>query len=277
MSVDDPIAKYFPDFENRDIAEKVKVKHLLSHSSGLPDIRNVRSNPDFYLTAKDEENFAPIKNAENLNFQPGESFQYSNPAYNGLALIIQQVSGVNWQDFIRAEIFMPSGMETSEITDGPHPSSGVAHAYVLQNGKYIESDYGEVPTFAASGNGGIWSSVLELANYEKAIRNHVFLKEETIHESRQVFHPDSWNSNNPPFVGYSWFLGEETLTGSRGKLGVDLVSHTGSQGGFRAFYISIPEKEILYVALFNRPVDKMRDWMKGGLDILKSANWLEDR
>ena len=77
-----------------------KIKHLLSHTSGLPDLRDIRNNRDFYLTAKDLGNFAPLKQVDKLNFQPGEKFSYSNPAYNGLALIIEKVTGKPWQNFI---------------------------------------------------------------------------------------------------------------------------------------------------------------------------------
>jgi len=64
LSVEDPIYSYFPDFHNAKIAKEVKIKHLLSHTSGLPDLRNVRANPTFYITAKDTANFEPIKNQE---------------------------------------------------------------------------------------------------------------------------------------------------------------------------------------------------------------------
>jgi CubicO group peptidase (beta-lactamase class C family) len=274
LSIDDPISKYFGDFASRKIADKVTIKNLLSHSSGLPDIRNVRDNKTYYLTAKDQENWDPIKKTKKLNFEPGVNFQYSNPAFNGLALIIEQVSGQKWQSFIQTEIFDSAMMKTSKITDGPHPEKGVAHAYVLEDGKYVESDYGEVPTFAAAGNGGVWSNVFELALYEMALRSHKFLSKEMIDESRTVFAPPAWGQTKDPFIGYSWFLGEESLLGTD-ELGVDIVYHTGSQGGFRAFYISVPEKEIIYIGLFNRPFDAYREVMKIGLSIFKEAGWLD--
>ncbi|HWR75394.1 MAG TPA: serine hydrolase domain-containing protein, partial [Bacteroidales bacterium] len=169
LSVEDSLSKYFGDFKNRDIADKVRIYHLLSHTSGLPDNRDVENNFEFFLSAKDEENFAPVKQADSLNFEPGERYEYSNPAFNGLALIIEKVTGQPWQKFITDSIFLPSGMVSSKITDGPYPREGVAHGYELKDGRYVESDYGEYPTFAAAGNGGVWSSVTELAQYEKAI------------------------------------------------------------------------------------------------------------
>src|SRR5690606_1458398 len=134
LSLEDSLYQYFEDFDQDDIAKKVKIKHLLSHTSGFPDSRKVDENFEFYLTAKDEENFQPIKHTEALNFEPGKEFDYSNPAFNGLALIIEKITMQKWQSFIHDKIFMPSGMTHSKITDGAYPNHGVAHAYTFENG-----------------------------------------------------------------------------------------------------------------------------------------------
>lgn len=270
LSLEHSIDRYFEDFKHPALSGKVKIKHLLSHSSGLPDIRNVSENPSYYLSAKDEENWAPIKQAEKLVFQPGEQFQYSNPAFNALALIIEKVSGQAWQSFVKENIFDPAGMENSTITNGSHPHKGVAHAYVKSGNRFQESDYGEVPTFAAAGNGGIWSSVLELAKYEKAIRNHVFLGKSLTQESRQVLQHENWTQERPAFLGYGWFIGNKE------DFGVDYVYHTGSQGGFRAFYLSIPEKDLLFIGLFNKPSARYRNFIEEGMAIFKKYDWLDD-
>lgn len=275
LSVNDDIGRYFPGFINKEIAGSVKIVNLLSHTSGLPDNRNIDENSDFFLTAKDEENFAPVMQAEKLNFLPGERFEYSNPAFNGLALIIEQVSGQKWQQFIADSIFKPAGMSTSTITDGPHPESGVAHGYDYAYGKYIESDYGEFPTFPAAGNGGVWSSVNELIMYEKAIRENLFLGSELTDRSRTIYRPDNWSDTAQPLIGYSWFIGEEQVLDVKNDLGVRLVYHTGDQGGFRAFYFAVPEKNILYVGLFNRPPENMNKIILTGLSLLKESNWFD--
>lgn len=273
LSLDDPINQYF-DFKNPNITEDITIRHLLSHTSGLPDVRNVNSNPNFYLTAKDQENFDPILKINRLNAPAGARFQYSNPAFNGLALIIEKVAQQPWQQFIHEQIFQPAGMTQSKITNGPNPQTSVAHAYVNNGGKYKERDYGEEPTFAAAGNGGVWCAIGDLAKYEHAIQNQLFASEKTIQLSRSIFHPANWeNAKNPPHIGLSWFIQEKDHPNN--SLGVNIYSHTGSQGGFRAFYISIPEKEILYVGLFNRPVSNMNDLMQEGLKMIQAANWLD--
>jgi CubicO group peptidase (beta-lactamase class C family) len=266
LSVDDPLSKFFPGFKNKNISNQVTIRHLLTHTSGLPDNRQVSNDTVFYLTAKDAENWYPVTQADSLNFSPGSQWQYSNPAFNGLALIIEQVSGMKWQKFIEDQIMKPSGMMTSTITDGPHPASGVSHGYVKNHGEYIEDDYGEEPTFPASGNGGVWSSVEELALYEQALRNAAFLKAAMIQDSRTIKTFDNWSAPEKPFMGWSWFVTEMDS--------VNIIGHTGSQGGFYANYQVIPEKNILYIMLCNQPVDR-EGYQRKVFDWLKENDWFE--
>jgi CubicO group peptidase (beta-lactamase class C family) len=254
LSLQDDLYKYFPDFSNKNIAQKVKLYHLLTHTSGLPDCRKVNEQKEFYLTAKDEENWAPIKLTDTLQFEPGTRYRYSNPAFNGLALIIEKLSGKKWQEYIASVIFKPAGMRSSTITDGPHPQTGVSHAYVKNAAKgFDELDYGEEPTFAAAGNGGVWSSVEELWKYEQAIQRYLFLNKEWIDRSRTLYLFPAWKDETPSRLGMSWFLTKEN--------NLDMTGHTGSQGGFISDYCWWPGEKIFYVLLCNvpKPIKEIRD------------------
>lgn len=266
LSLDDSLFEYFPTFKHKSIAQRVKIKHLLTHTSGLPDIRNVAADSVFYLTAKDAENWMPIMQTDSLLFEPGSEFEYSNPAFNGLALIVEQVSGTPWQHFVKQQIFKPSGMSLSTITDGAHPDRGVSHGYVMNKGVWTEDDYGEEPTFPAAGNGGVWSSVDELALYEQALRTATFLSAERVADSRTPKKFSNWKGARrfgagwswfvpqvshgalQPFIGWSWFI-------SRTAAGSSIVGHTGTQGGFIANFVSIPDQKVLIVILCNSPRD----------------------
>jgi CubicO group peptidase (beta-lactamase class C family) len=267
LSVEDNLLAYFPAFKNKDIAARVLLKHLLTHTSGLPDLRNVRENVAFSLTANDAENWYPITQADALDFEPGSRFEYSNPAFDGLALIVEQVSGMKWQSFVREQIFLPARMTTSTITDGPHPESGVAHGYLKVRGEWAEADYGELPTFTAAGNGGVWSSVEELAHFELALRNGVFLRPATTADARTIKTFPSWTSATPPGLGYSWFIGQTPDH-------LRTIGHTGHQGGFTANYVTLPDKAIFFVTLSNSPRD-IDAFAAKILNELKLANWLD--
>ena len=267
LSVEDPLLRYFPGFKSHDIASRVQLKHMLTHSSGLPDNREVHKNTAFYLTAKDAENWYPVTQADALVFDPGSRFAYSNPAFNGLALIVEQVSGMKWQAFVHDRIFVPAGMLTSTITDGAHPEAGVAHAYLRDTGPWSEADYGEIPTFAAAGNGGVWSSVEELARYELALRHGAFLRPETVADSRTVKTFRNWNAPEPPIVGWSWFI-EQTPEHLR------TIGHEGSQGGFQCSYVTIPDKDVFFAILTNTPRDEQA-FVRRIVQELAAASWLD--
>ncbi len=268
LSVEDSLYKYFPNFRNKIIAKKVKIKHLLSHTSGLPDNRHVSADSVFYLTAKDAANWYPVTQTETLVFEPGEKFEYSNPAFNALALIVEQVSGMKWQQFISENIFKPSGMITSTITDGPYPEKGVSHGYARVHGRWREDDYGEEPTFAAAGNGGVWSSIEEMALYEQALRKAVFLQPAAIAQSWTVFNPPHWSDSVPPKRGWSWEINQTSD-------GFKTVEHHGDQGGFICNYVHLPDQQILFVILCNGRRDEPR-FSRDVMNMLQNAHWLSE-
>jgi CubicO group peptidase (beta-lactamase class C family) len=247
LFLDDELYKYFPNFKNSTIPHKVKLKHMLTHTSGLPNLRKINEDSVFYLAAKDEGNWEPVYQADSLEFEPGSRYTYSNIAFNGLALIIEKVSGMKWQEYIQKNIMKPAGMKTSVIQDGSYPELGVSHAYVYDGKNYFEKDYGEEPTFPASGNGGVWSSVEELWKYEQAVQQNLFLDSVWIKNSRTVFEHKNWSGSNPSELGLSWFM----TNFENNKL----TGHTGSQGGFRADYVWVPAKNVFYVILCNTPKD----------------------
>ena len=273
LDLESTLHDHFPDFKNDSIARQIKLIHLLTHTSGLPDLRDLE-DPSF-LTAKDRANWEPIKSVEKLLFPPGTSARYCNVAFNALALIIEEETGAAWQQYIVEQILRPSGMYESMITDGPFPESGVAHAYRPDStGQYEEYDYGEFPAFAASGNGGVWSNLKELAKYEKAIRNGVFLSHEWIDSSRTIYASENWEAPFTPFWGMPWFMEESALVWIPEQLGTRVIYHTGGQGGFSTMYLALPEENILLVSLFNNSCDSFWDIVFESVFVLKAHNFL---
>jgi CubicO group peptidase (beta-lactamase class C family) len=270
LSIEDSIIKFFPNFKNKELARKIKIKHLLTHTSGLPDNRNVEKDSIYYLTAKDWENFKPLLQTDSLEFEQGSQWNYSNPAYNGLALIIEKVSKMKWQEFISKNIFLPAKMRTSKITDGNFPSKNVAHSYRKIDDKFEEYDYGEYPTFCAAGNGGVWSSMSELRKYIVALNNCSFTNCSTIELSKKVWRPENWKSNNEPVHSMVWFV-HRAIFDDFGNEKCKVIEHSGDQAGFKSHLILIPEKDITIIWLTNN--DK---FITGAIrKILLELNYIE--
>lgn len=111
LSVDGTLDKYYPNYK---YGKKLKIKDLLTMASGIPNY-NAFLEPSV-LGANEEENVKKIKEAmfaEELDFEPGKDFEYSNSNYLLLSDIVSQVSGVPYHDFLRKNFFEPLEMAST--------------------------------------------------------------------------------------------------------------------------------------------------------------------
>ena len=111
LSLDDTLKTFFNDFPQ--YAEKITVRHLLNHTSGVRDYLQIAylkgfGNDDFYT---DDDIMTWLINQSDLNFAPGEEYLYSNSGYWLLGQIVKKVSGKNMADFAQEEIFKPLKIE----------------------------------------------------------------------------------------------------------------------------------------------------------------------
>src|SRR4030095_10641297 len=107
LSFDDVVAKHLPDYANKDIAAKVTLHHLLTHTSGLGFY-------PFTHGSKTPEGILKFFVDKPLAFEPGARMQYSNAGFVVLGLIIERVSGKNYYDYIRENIYQPAGMSGTD-------------------------------------------------------------------------------------------------------------------------------------------------------------------
>ena len=110
----------------------------------------------------------------------------------------------------------------------------------------MEYDYGEYPTMAAAGNGGVWCSVDELRKYVEAMKNCTFLDCETIKRSQTIWIPENWKSAKPPGQGFCWFI-HGPMTNEK-NVGIE---HAGDQAGFRAHLMMFPDADLTVIWLSN--------------------------
>ncbi|MEE0958086.1 MAG: serine hydrolase domain-containing protein [Ruminococcus sp.] len=133
LSVKDTLGKYFPECS---YGEKVTLHHMLSMRSGIPEIIDKKEQLQYEagMDKTEEENIAAFKKwvfAQELDFEPDTSFAYSNSNFMLLGLIVEQVSGKSYIDFLHDNIFTPLGMKHSgtihELKDSPEWANGVTH------------------------------------------------------------------------------------------------------------------------------------------------------
>ncbi|WP_405516450.1 serine hydrolase domain-containing protein [Spirosoma sp. KNUC1025] len=127
LSLNDPLSKFFPEF-NAHVGQKVHIHHLLTHSSGILDYEALM-DPQQREQLLDADVLALLKNKDSLYFEPGTQFRYSNSAYCLLALLIERVSAKPFADFIRQRIFQPLNMVTSTVYEAGKPITNRAMGY----------------------------------------------------------------------------------------------------------------------------------------------------
>ena len=178
LNIDDRISKYFPNFADKRW-KRIRLRHLMSHSSGVPDART--GSKDFILYATDAQSISYMASLDSFKFNPGTGYDYINPTFDLLGIINGQVSGLGFDEYQRQYVFEPSGMKSVTYFEAGKAIQNMAHGYVpdendgigpnVENGNqspttnnWKERDYGEESFFATKADGGIYTTTHELLN-----------------------------------------------------------------------------------------------------------------
>ena len=250
ISLEDPVSKYFPEFES-DIWKEISIRHLLSHSSGIPDVRADYLTREQSVYGDEDLSIEYMKTLDHRNFAPGTAYEYMNPTYTLMGFLVEQVSGEPFTEYVQKHIFNPAGMDKTYYFDRNDQRPDAAHGYIYDNG-WQEYDFGEEPFFATRPDGGMYTTTHEFVKWEKALRNHTVLNAEALEEAMTPHilvtgSPWSDYQNRPnTWYGYGWFI-EPALDDAPLR-----IYHTGDNGGFMILAVRYPEKDMLLLIFANR-------------------------
>lgn len=174
ISFDDKLGKYLPDYPNKEAADKVTIRHLLTMTSGVGDIfgEKFKSMPKEKL--RNIKDFIPLFSDKPLAFEPGTKNQYSNGGYVLLGAIIEKVTGRSYYDYVRENIFQPLGMTDTDFFESDKPTQNMAEGYTKQGVKAGEDKTrrNNLDTRPARGSsaGGGYSTAEDLLKFSLALR-----------------------------------------------------------------------------------------------------------
>ena len=274
ISLDEPMSTYFPEYTD-PLWKKVKVKHLLSHSSGIQDERG-------YLTREQriygDDNLALeyLDKLDHLHFEPGTFYEYENPTYVLLGRLIERISNKSFTEYMQENIFDPAGM-TQTYYIGNEKNACHAYEYDRDRGdseessgdrpegphNWYEYDYGEETFFGTRPDGGILTTPRDFIKWEQ--KRPTLLKEELLNEAYtphiKVFGSpySDYQNRNDTYYGYGWFI--EPNKGC--------IYHTGDNGGFKILAARYPKKNT-FVLVFAARTDWDRYELKSQIEKLYS-------
>lgn len=290
INLDDCISKYFPEFPPQ-VFDKITIRHILSHSSGLPDLRprdnaewkNYLSNyesvfgfgTDYRLYGTENEHILVFRNVNSTEFEPGHHFQLNDPGYIIVAPLIERVTGVPFNKWMRKNIFDPSGAKNIFYYTPGQEYEGLAHGYRrattearktyrTPDNKWEEFDYGETEFFLTKADRGAYASACALEKWIRALYSGKIISEASI---RDMMIPEV--PSDIPFTSYG--LG----TAVRMEPGMPVKSyHLNSNGGFTCVEVTWPETNLHYIILSNRNDWNPRQVMESVDALLYSNNML---
>ena len=242
LSLDDSPGKYLTTL-NKKVAATITIRQMLTHSSAIVNhYGNVKDK-----TLKHAHNidvFNAIKDIDSTYFTPGTQFKYSNTAFCMLALIIEKVSGVDYNTYMQKNIFGPAGMKHTTIWNEDtaiyNPVTG--YEYDSTTNGFIKSGADEHVFFSTEGDGGVYTSVDDYIQWFNALQGGKVFSPAIVEQARSMeFTIDKAKQSG---YGFGWFI-----DAGSGPL---KVYHSGDNSGFRTFSFSIPSQNFLIVIFANR-------------------------
>jgi CubicO group peptidase (beta-lactamase class C family) len=238
LDISQPVQSYlidFPEYKN-----PITIRHLIHHTSGIKDYFELleKSGKNYLNQISTTEVYTLIKNQTELNFLPGERYAYSNSGYLMLAMIIEKVTGVPFAQYVKENIFEPLEMHHSMFLDN------VNRLVPNRAWGYYKNIHGQIENrimrFDLVGSGGLYTTVEDLARwdanfYESRIGSDAFIKKMLT----------SGRLNDGTDIKYAFAIRKSSF------LGLPVIGHSGSLGGYRAQFLQFPEQRFSIIILGN--------------------------
>jgi D-alanyl-D-alanine carboxypeptidase len=231
LSLDDTLGKHLTDYPNKDVASKVTVRHLLTHTGGTGDI----FGPEFTknrLTLRTHADYLSLYGSRALGHEPGAEFRYSNYGFVLLGALIEKVGGVSYYDYVRTNVYEPAGMSSTgslpENDNVPKRSAG----YMRRQGAW-RSNADTLPWRGTSAGGG-YSTVGDFFRFAQALESGKLISKPLLAEATQPHRQQ---------YGYGFGIQADGRLGSYG--------HGGGAPGMNGELRVYPQLGYVVVALSN--------------------------
>jgi CubicO group peptidase (beta-lactamase class C family) len=238
LNYDDRAVDVLPGFPA--YAREIRIRNLLTHTSGIVDYEDFV--PDSQTTQLDDEDVLRLMHrTDTLNFPPGSAYHYSNSAYVLLGLIVKHVSGMPFAKFLHDRIFAPLHMDSTVAhVEGVSRVPERAYGYTGDSaGHFTRTD--QSSTSATLGDGGIYTSVLDMEKWSDALDHATLVDAATMN---RAWSPTILTTGKESGYGYGWFVA--TVKGEK------QLRHHGESTGFTNAILKYPARELTIIVLTNR-------------------------
>jgi CubicO group peptidase (beta-lactamase class C family) len=255
--------------------DHITIRQLLNHTSGLTDYERViaenfikEDSTKTYILGNDEILELFYKLNPELDFQPGEKWEYSNTGYLVLATVVEKTSGQHFREFLKEQITDPVGMTNTTLykyqiqPDANMPNRVFGYRTALNQTDFISNDYDIVND--VRGDGGIYSTLDDLYKWNMALANHTIISQAYLDEA---WTPGILNNGEKTRYGFGWFLEEDTTKSQT-------VSHSGGWVGFVTYLFNEVGTKSGFVILTNNSGENFGDIIRGISSIRENKSYI---
>lgn len=236
LSLDDSLTKFFPNFPK--LGNHIIIRQILQHTSGLLAYEDYMDDT-LSIQLKDRDVLDILIKQDSSYFPAGTLHRYSNSGYAILGLLVEKLSGKTFAQFLKERIFIPLKMNNSvAFENGISTVDNRAFGYANTDSGFIFTD--QSLTSAILGDGGIYSSTLDLVKWNSEMDNPKLLPKKKLEIAfEKLVLP------NGEFVnyGFGWRLDPYR--------NFERPYHTGGTSGFSNIYMKIPELDLTIIVLIN--------------------------
>lgn len=273
LAFDDSLSTFIPGLPYAGIT----VRHLLNHTSGLPDYQSVMDQHwDKTAIAGNEDNIAYlIRYHPPRLFLPRERYEYSNTGYMLLASIAERTSGEDFISLCRKLIFSPLNLRDTDIRTNEQkreiPNFARGYIFVPGKEKYVRAD--SFPEFNYTiwlgdrkGPGRISSTSSDLLKWDRALYSPSLVKQSTL---QKAFTPATLLDGSLSNYGFGWTLGSDDRLGK-------VVWHTGDNPGYKTEIVRYIDADKTIILLNNNAHQRKAEIMSALKHIVSHHAWQEE-
>jgi CubicO group peptidase (beta-lactamase class C family) len=174
LKLDATLNQYLPDYPNKDLASKVTIHQLLTHTGGTGDF----FGPEFdkhRLELKTLQDYVKLYGQRDVKFAPGSKWEYSNYGFLLLGVIVQKVSGQDYYDYVRQHVFLPAGMTLTDSLPEEQTVAKRSVGYTKEDGSETWAPNTNTLPYRGTSAGGGYSTVGDLQRFAQALHDHKLL------------------------------------------------------------------------------------------------------
>ncbi len=238
IKLTDPLIKFIPDYPNKELATKVTIHHLLTHTGGTGDF----FGPEFdkhRLELKTLQDYVKLYGTRGLAFEPGSKWAYSNYGFLLLGIVVQNASGQDYYDYVYEHIFKPAGMNSTASLAENEAVSDRSVGYTREEGGAGLQPNADTLPYRGTSAGGGYSTVEDLLRFAEAILHNKLL---------DAAHTDLLTTgkvDRPGGAKYAYGFGDRTENGVRS------FGHGGGAPGMNGDLLIYPQSGYVIAVLAN--------------------------